>query len=358
MLGSAHTPTIGSPEPVVRSPEDSTMTASAHAATQPQLPLARYHFDFQACDALRLPADPGGLWHGVFGVRLRELSCVMPPGTDCRGCLLLHHCAYSLLFSGPRPPESVLMRRYDTIPVPHVFQLDPDPRAVIPPGGPLRIGMVLAGTANAKLPIVVQAMDAAGRAGLGANRARLRLCEVVQEGADGSTHWVAEPARMSTPLPPGVPDVPPVPAATRIRFLTPYKAGAVTGQAGAFAPGPFLMAIVRRCSLLQYFYTGRQLDAPFRALKDASMQACVLSQALRVQAGSRYAARHGRRVPTGGLIGHVDLDLRGLEAFWPYLHLGQWLNVGKNASMGFGRYELTACPMPVSAQETSLPCDG
>lgn len=342
MLGSAHTLTIGSKEPVVRSPEDSTMTASAHAATQPQLPLARYHFDFQACDALRLPPDPGGLWHGVFGARLRELSCVMPPGTDCRGCMLLHHCAYSLLFSGPRPPTAELMRRYETIPVPHVFQLDPDTRAVIPPGGPLRVGMVLAGTANAKLPFVVQAMAAAGRVGLGATRARLRLREVVQEGADGSSHRVAEPARMSTPLPPGVPDIPPVPVAARIHFITPYKAGAVAGQAGAFDPGSFLMAIVRRCSLLQYFYTGRQLEAPFTALKEASQQARILGQALRARAASRYAARHGRRVPTGGLIGHVDLDLRGLEAFWPYLYLGQWLNVGKNASMGFGRYVLTA----------------
>ena len=51
-------------------------------------------------------------------------------------------------------------------------------------------------------------------------------------------------------------------------------------------------------------------------------------------------ARHGQRVDTGGLIGHLDLALDGIAGLWPYLHLGQWLGVGKNASMGFGCYEL------------------
>ena len=104
--------------------------------------------------------------------------------------------------------------------------------------------------------------------------------------------------------------------------------------------GPFLMALVRRASLLQYFYTGRQLEAPFGMLKAASVQVRTLERALRRQEASRYAARHGERVPTGGLIGHIDLDMSDIETLWPYLYLGQWLNVGKNASMGYGCYEL------------------
>ncbi|MBK1645230.1 hypothetical protein CKO25_11370 [Thiocapsa imhoffii] len=320
--------------------------ASDLDTTEPQLPLARYFFQYRTEGELRLPPYPGGLWHGVFGARLRALSCVMPAGTVCRGCALLHHCAYSLLFSGPRPPDALLMRRYDTIPVPHVFQIDPATRAVIPAGESLRVALVLVGTANDRLPLVIQTLADAGLEGLGATRTRAILLEVIQELPDGSTQRVASQGRLSTPLPPVPPMTPPLPAAVHIRILSPYKSGVARGPADAFDPGAMLMAILRRCSLLQYFYTGRLLEAPFVELKAASARVRVIDSSLRPEVASRYAARHGQRVPTGGLIGELVLDPDGLEALWPYLHLGQWLNVGKNASMGFGRYRLTAPHAP------------
>ena len=98
------------------------------------------------------------------------------------------------------------------------------------------------------------------------------------------------------------------------------------------------MAIVRRISLLQYFYTGRKLEAPFPDLKAASERVRTIAQDLRHQPASRYGARHGGRVDTGGLRGHIDLDLADAEALWPYLHLGQWLKVEKKASMGYGHH--------------------
>jgi CRISPR/Cas system endoribonuclease Cas6 (RAMP superfamily) len=61
---------------------------------------------------------------------------------------------------------------------------------------------------------------------------------------------------------------------------------------------------------------------------------------MRWQAGSRYSATHGKSLDTGGWMGHLELDIQGLDELWPYLWLGQWLNVGKNASMGFGRYSV------------------
>ena len=100
------------------------------------------------------------------------------------------------------------------------------------------------------------------------------------------------------------------------------------------------MAVVRRASLLQYFYTGRKLEADFPGLKAAAEGARFLIQNLGHQDASRFAVRHGKRLDTGGLVGHLDLDMAGLDTLWPYLHLGQWFNVGKNASMGYGHYVL------------------
>ncbi|WP_295392258.1 CRISPR system precrRNA processing endoribonuclease RAMP protein Cas6 [uncultured Thiodictyon sp.] len=307
---------------------------------QPRLPLSLYSFRYLADADFRPAADPRGLWHGVFGLHLRRQCCVVP-ATDCTGCLLLHQCQYSYLFSGPRPPASDLMRRYDRVPVPHAFRIDQDYPEVVRAGEALAVSLVLVGEANTRLPLVIQALAAAGQAGLGPQRGRVWLHDVTQHLPDGRPpQLVGSHGRLLAVQPPEPPPTPPAPAAVRIRFRSPYKASGQAAGAGGFSLGPFLMALVRRASLLQYFYTGRQLEAPFDTLKAASERAQVIERALRHQSASRFAARHGQRVDTGGLIGHVDLDLSDSTALWPYLHLGQWLNVGKNASMGFGWYEL------------------
>jgi hypothetical protein len=319
-------------------------------ATEPALPLARYSFRYLAAEDLRLPSDPRGLWHGVFGLRLRELACALP-GTECGACLLLHQCAYSRLFSGPRPPEAELMRRYDTIPVPHAFQLPPDAPEPVRAGAPTTVHLVLVGDANHHLPLVIQTMAAAGQGGLGRERGQAWLQDVTQAIPDGpAAHPAAAKGRILDALPPQAPRTPPVPGAVRLVLLSPYKPSGQAAATGGFDLPHLLMAIVRRISLLQYFYTGTKLEAPFPDLKAASERARVIAQSLRHQEASRYGARHGQRLDTGGLVGYIDLDMTGIEPLWPYLYLGQWLNVGKNASMGYGHYTLAAAPALPPAQ--------
>jgi hypothetical protein len=214
----------------------------------------------------------------------------------------------------------------------------------------LSVGMVLVGRANERLPLVVAAMAAAGDTGLGASRGRLALAGVEQQpgGASGpaAEQGIWKPllvdGRLAPAALPAMPAAPAPPTTVRLRFTSPYKPSgkAAGGAAGGIGIGPLLMAIVRRVSMLQYFYTGRRLDAPFADLKAAAETVGVLDYQLYPRRSSRWAARRGTRVDTSGLVGHLDLALDGIDPLWPYLHLGQWLNVGKNASMGFGSYRL------------------
>ncbi len=98
------------------------------------------------------------------------------------------------------------------------------------------------------------------------------------------------------------------------------------------------MAIVRRISLLQYFYAGIRLYAAFDELKKASQRIQVQVTDLKQQRGSHFSSRRGKRINANGLVGHIDLSMDGIESLWPYLYLGQWLNVGKKASWGFGSF--------------------
>jgi hypothetical protein len=236
------------------------------------------------------------------------------------------------------------MRLYDTVPVPHVFQIDDGAPLRVEARQSLELSIVLVGEANNRLPLVVEALAAAGANGLGSLRGRVLLERVDQSLPDApEPQVIGSRGRLSAAAPPRVPVTPTSPRRVRIELLSPYK---VSGKSHADGMdlGLFLMGIVRRVSLLQYFYTGRRLLAPFCELKAASHRARPIGHGLRRAEASRWAARHGRRLDTGGLIGHVDLDTASIEPLWPYLHLGQWLNIGKNASMGYGQYRLSELP--------------
>lgn len=55
---------------------------------------------------------------------------------------------------------------------------------------------------------------------------------------------------------------------------------------------------------------------------------------------TRYSSRQGQTMTLGGVIGQWRLS-GDIAPFLPYLHLGQWLHVGKEAAFGLGRYQLT-----------------
>jgi len=54
----------------------------------------------------------------------------------------------------------------------------------------------------------------------------------------------------------------------------------------------------------------------------------------------RYSSRQKERMAFGGIVG--EAEYKGpLGAFLPYLTFGQWTHVGKNATFGLGRYEVS-----------------
>ena len=305
---------------------------------QPELPIAEYRFNYQAQATLTLPSYSGALWHGVFGRALKQLVCVAALD-QCEPCMFLYQCDYPYLFRGPRPPDSDLMRKYPTIPIPHIFRIENNAQQTIQSGQEFTIGMIVTGSANDKLPVIIRAMYAAGVAGLGKQRIPCQLVNVTQTGPQRQPNHLMENGRLTESSHVIIPETPDSKNQFQLQFQTPYK------QSGAAKSkkidlSRLIMAIIRRISLLQYFYTGKQLDADFRQLKTSSELISITNQQLHWQPFQRYSASHGKTIDTSGWLGSFDINLENNHSIWPYLWLGQWLGVGKNASMGFGKYQL------------------
>lgn len=302
-----------------------------------ELPLSRYRFDYEANDSINFPVQSGVLWHSVLGQSLKKLVCVVK-GEACEQCLFLHQCDYTQLFRGTRPQNSEIMRKYDTIPAPHVLQSQLTKKQHFHKGEQVSVDVVLCGQANAKIASLVRALYVAGATGVGRQRSQLSLKQVTQHTALGESKALLDNQQLGEPLNSTSLIISESPQSIQLNFVTPYKPSGKAANNHGIDFGRLLMAIIRRVDLMQYFTTGVKLSADFKALKALTESIKVLNVDLDFHQGSRYSAASGGLKDTSGFIGTIEFDLRGHEALWPFIQVGQWLNVGKNSSMGFGRY--------------------
>jgi len=188
----------------------------------PKLPIGEYLFSFQAHNDLTLPGYSSVLWRSVFGRALKQLVCVTGM-KQCNQCMFLHQCDYPHLFRGPRPPNSVLMRKYATIPVPHIFRSQTSAETIVRAKQRFSVGIILTGSANDKLSLVYRAMYAAGIAGLGKQRVQCQLVDIVQTGPQQQTSQLLSAGSIDTQAQPGCPTIPNFPGKIRLELITPYK---------------------------------------------------------------------------------------------------------------------------------------
>ncbi len=309
-------------------------------ACTPNLILTQYHFTFVARDYLTLPRFSDPLRRSVFGLALHQQSCIAPDA-DCADCMLCHQCDFAFFVKGLRPPGAKMMRKVGTVPLPHIFHSDQYGEASIAPGGLFVHGLVLAGAACKRLPAVIRAMEKSGQLGFGSDRAKAELVQVSQVLPGGQRLIRERQGEVQESIMESIP-MPPAPAALRLQFITPYLPSDKAFRPETLEISRLLMAVIRRVSLLQYFYMGCPLEADFRAIKERAAQSEVINIDLRPHTTTCWSARQGRAVELRGFLGTVDFAPAEPEPelFWPFLYLGQWLHIGKQASKGFGRYQL------------------
>lgn len=284
------------------------------------LSLSVYRLVFTAVTRVELQAFAGSAWRGAFGHALKRSCCVMRM-RPCEGCALEHACIYPTVFEARPGPEAERMRLYPNVPQPYVLRpVTPTPCA-LEAGERFELEVVLIGRAGPHVAYVVRALERAAAHGVGRDRGRLELADLA---------------------PVALPEPEPLPDRVRVVLETPLRLVA-DGHVVAprrFAAAPFLMALLRRLSMLAYFHHGRELKLDFRALKTVAAEVSLHKADLRFVDQVRRSARQQRLLRMGGLVGHAEFDLGRAAVFKPLLAHGQWVHVGKGATMGLGRYRL------------------
>ncbi len=293
-------------------------------------------------------------FHGLFGNQLKEIS-PCPAGEPCReeDCPEYRShsrkCPFARVFRTPiiAGEEHRIKMDYK----PHPFILDfPQPLpAYLNKKDSLVVGLTLVGRSLNDLPEILHAFEKLGDRGVGDVGHRLRLVAVQTRQPDHT--WVTRPIYDKTWLTeylyPGAKEIPldrntsSVPDQIRIDFQRPIliKSKKYAKPNQMFCPPLFpalIQSLLRRLSLLAWFYTGRDLEKEF----------CFSELILKAE------SIHSRleRITFGPESGPGKIKLKGyqgtafytgeLTPFIPWLQLGAIMGVGSKTEYGFGRYQL------------------
>lgn len=312
------------------------MTAPINSA----LPRLRLHLTVRAEGPLQFPPYAGSMLRGAFGHALLALSPL--PHTEGQPCALHNTCPYCQLFAAPPLPGHSL-QKFSHMPQPYVIEPPTGGAQRLQPGQTFGFGLVLIGKALDMLPTVLQAWQRALRAGLGRNHIPCTLVDVHDEnGMQRLSDKREQLSNLNATLP-----LAPVPGTqATLHFHTPLRLQ-VQGKpvrAAQLTARDLLVALARRHQLLCDVHLGAAAaQHDFAALSAQAATITLRGDGLRWFDWGRYSQRQQQEMQLGGLLGSVQLQ-GDLAPFAQLLHQGQWLHVGKNATMGLGGYRLAAQP--------------
>jgi len=308
-----------------------------------------------------LPTAPA--WRGAFGTALRHAAC-LTGAPSCEGCTARWQCHYAYLFETPPPPLTTRMRRYPAAPHPFVLWTESAPQdANQSATTPHVLGFSLIGKGITHADLVLRILERVAHRGVGRGGVPWRVLDRQIAGPQNPEDW-----HSFTHLEHGAAAVSghrwPVPAMAdlpwRIEWLTPLRLQH-EGQVLRMLNGRVLLsALLRRISLLSYFHMGNELEAPFAEWAERAHSLELQQQGLRWQRGTRQSSRQGTTVPLDGLTGELFVDGRDrpwLAELWPWFWLGQWLHLGKSASLGLGQYRISSLTAPVIPPRPSQACE-
>ena len=303
--------------------------------------LARYRMTLTALSTITMPPYAGSTLRGGFGHAFRKMVCTQGP-IDCRDCTLKAVCPYPYIFETAPFEGAQQLRTYGDVPRP--FVIDPlDTRGEYRKGESFSFQLTLIGRAIDYLPYFLVSFRELGEMGIGKGRGRFQLTHVRTDDGesiyDGDTQMVhnLSNARSFDDIQRETESQPTDELA--LRLITPARItreGALTDQLPFHV---FWRRLIGRISALAYFHCGESLEMDFKGLIEKAMGVETTDSTLRWKDWARYSSRQDRRMQLGGLVGRATYA-GDLEEFVPFVMLGAYLHVGKNATFGLGKYRV------------------
>ncbi|NWG01723.1 MAG: CRISPR system precrRNA processing endoribonuclease RAMP protein Cas6 [Syntrophaceae bacterium] len=323
-----------------------------------QFRFAKFLFSIRSESPIKLPPYKGSTFRGAFGHAFKKVVCVSRERI-CNSCILKEKCVYSYVFETPPPSGTLKMRKYPYAPHPFVINPPLEEKGEYREGEILCFELTLIGKSIDCLPYFIYTFDELGRIGIGKGRGKYLLEEVKEvrpsqriKGKDDKRGERSEEGKIiysgkdkilrnhfrvltfddlclfeSSPV------------RIDLLFITPTRLK-FDGRLTPKLEFHILMRnLLRRISLLSYFHCGEELELDFKGLIEKSKEIMGTKESLSWFDWERYSNRQEKKMRMGGFIGSITFE-GNFEPFFPFLLLGEYINVGKGTSFGLGKYKI------------------
>jgi hypothetical protein len=307
----------------------------------------RFRFQFRSAGALYFPPHKSGnIARGAFGSIFRKLVC-LPGCREAKVCDVRSSCPYALVFE-PQAARGEGPSGLLDWPWPFVFRAAHLDGCSIGEGETFHFDVHIFDVRKPALEYFVLAFAQLAREGLGPGRGRAELVAVdrvdlegvaVRQVFDAERHQLSElQVPISVKLEGPCESVDRV----RVRFLTPTELKSEHRVAERPEFGILFGRLRDRISTLRMLYGDGPLEIDFRAMGERAGSVRISRCELERIAADRLSSHTGQRHSLGGFVGEVEYE-GSLGEFMPYLHLGQWVGVGRQTVWGKGMMEVSAC---------------
>lgn len=308
-------------------------------ASEITLPVARYRLEFEVTKDLHLPAYAGSTLRGAWGAALRAICC-MTRLPVCDSCPLLHTCPYAEIFeTRPHQNHGCSLKNLNHVPRPYVIEPPQMGKRSYVPGERFSFHIVLIGRALEHLSLILWAYVKAFRRGVGNGHGTAELLRVIHVG-EAETVVLEGPGQTLRPHNFSIPHAPNLSGTATLQFHTPLRLQNNGRRATReeHTARKLLTTLMRRIALLCAYHGNEPYVFDHKALANLAEQISSETQ-LRWEDWTRYSSRQQKQIALGGVVGIWKL-IGNLTPFAPFLHLGQWVHVGKEATFGLGGYRL------------------
>jgi hypothetical protein len=297
---------------------------------------------------LRLPPYKGSAFRGGFGHALKARVCLTPEHV-CHSCLWREQCLYPYIFEPKLEARDTGIESEETIPCPFVLVPPLETYRHYHPGDLLTCDLVLIGDAMAYVRHFIETMVLLGGTGVGKGQGRFEVTQVqaLRPRAPASEIYSGRASTLRYVPPPvtGEELVWPyqhlTPRRVTLAFLTPTR---LKYHQHLLKDAPAFHIVMRRLldrlAELSRFYHNQPLALDMQAWKSRAEQIRLVASRVTAYDWERYSNRQRTRMKLGGIVGTATYE-GDLAPFMPLLALGEWLHVGKGATFGLGKYQIT-----------------
>lgn len=290
-------------------------------------------------ERVKLSSFRGSTIRGALMSSLYKIICMNQNNDDCHSCPVKGDCVFALLFKSFPPEEAEVLKSLDNIPRPYAIYIPRDQGNDFKLGDKITFELTLIGKNTDYIGHIIMALKRLEEDGLGRGRGKIKLTAVRSKG-NNIYSKESQNIDKKTPIIRGnkfneQKEINYI----NIYFLSPMRFKYEGKYCRTIKFHHIIRNLLRRYSTFARFYCGINPNWDYKSIISEAEKVKFLRGKFEWQEKIRYSKTQNQHLKIGGVVGKAEYE-GNITPYLPLLRLGEKIQVGKNTTFGYGKYEL------------------